>query len=481
MEQKVLKGLKALGKKAKAEEIAQAAGIEKVQAERFGYSLSQKGIVKLEKKIEKSIKATALGKVYLEKGLPEERVLYALKEGKLTLNELAKKTELTENEISACFSILKKNAWVTVCKECDGIALELTSLGKEQLKKESLLKSVVKGEADANLISEFKKRGLVEISTNAVYELELVKELGKLATSKTEHQLTHEMLKTGSWREKKFRAYDLQSEVPKVYAGKLHPLIVATNKIRRIFLELGFEETAGPLVESSFWNFDALFQPQDHPARDLADTFYLKNPKECSLPNNKIVEEVKKAHEQGTRNSRGWQYSWNRELAKKPVLRTHTTAVTVRQIAKIEPPAKVFSIGRVFRNETVDFKHLPEFTQVDGIVADENATFKDLLGYLKEFYYRIGFEKIRFRPSYFPYTEMSVEPEIFLKEKGIWLEMGGAGIFRPEVTEPLGVDVPVLAWGLSLERPVMLKLGLDDIRVFYYRNDVKWLREVPIL
>jgi len=244
-------------------------------------------------------------------------------------------------------------------------------------------------------------------------------------------------------------------------------------------LEMGFEEGYGPLVESSFWNFDALFQPQDHPARDLADTFYLKTPQQSQLPDAKIVENVKRAHEEGTDDSLGWRYSWSPDIAKQPILRTHTTAVSTRYLNKIKPPAKVFCIGRVFRNETADYSHLPEFTQIEGIVADEDVTFKDLLGYLKEFYWRLGFDKVRFRPAYFPYTEMSVEPEVWVESRQSWMELGGSGIFRPEVNEPLGIDVPVLAWGLGLDRILAMKLGLDDIRNFYYKNDVKWLRGVP--
>jgi phenylalanyl-tRNA synthetase alpha chain len=307
-----------------------------------------------------------------------------------------------------------------------------------------------------------------------------LKEDVKVSGASTVHQLTHEMLKNKSWKNQKFRKYDLNAQVPTVFGGRLHPLTIAKNKIRDIFLEFSFEEAEGPLVESTFWNFDALFQPQDHPARDLADTFYLKNPKQSKLPDKKIVAEVKKSHEQGTRGSTGWGYDWKEAVSKQPILRTHCTAVSARRLTQIEPPAKIFSIGRTFRNETLDYKHLPEFTQIDGIVADENVTFKDLLGYLKEFFYRMGFEKIRFRPAYFPYTEMSTEIEVWLEDRKEWIELGGSGIFRPEVCEPLGINVPVLAWGLSLERPIVMRLGLKDIRSFYYRNDLKWLREVPM-
>jgi phenylalanyl-tRNA synthetase alpha chain len=230
-------------------------------------------------------------------------------------------------------------------------------------------------------------------------------------------------------------------------------------------------------VESSFWCFDALFQPQDHPARELADTFYMKNPAKTVLP-KKIVPKVRSAHENGTAGSSGWGYKWSEDVSRRPVLRTHTTAVSARRRSELTPPAKVFCVDRAFRNETLDYKHLMEFHQVEGIVVSEDVTFNHLLGYLKEFYQRLGFDKVRFRPAYFPYTEMSVEPEVWMPSRKSWIELGGAGMFRPEVTEPLGIECPVLAWGLGLERPAMLALEMDDMRTFY-RNDADWLADAP--
>ncbi|MFH1424281.1 MAG: phenylalanine--tRNA ligase subunit alpha [archaeon] len=486
LEKKVLEGLQKLNGSGSASEVAKAGGIEKIQAERFGYSLSQKKLVELEKVEHEETKLTELGKQYAEAGLPEKHVLELLHKGAQPLVEIAKALNLTQNEISAVLGILKKSALVSAMPSDKGLMLEITSIGNEALKKgipsEVALKKATAGaELGKDELADLRKRGFVEVEKGASYNLKIIGEVGDLTAEDTVQQLTHEMLKSGSWKGKKFRKYDLNAEVPKVFGGKLHPLTIATNKIRKIYLQMGFEEADGPVVESSFWNFDALFQPQDHPCRDLADTFYLENPKESKLPDAKIVENVKNAHEKGVKNSSGWGYKWTPDIAKNPVLRTHCTAVSARWLSKVKPPAKVFSIGRTFRNETVDYKHLPEFTQIDGIVVDENATFKDHLGYLKEFFWRLGFEKIRFRPSYFPYTEMSVEPEVWMESIGEWIELGGSGIFRPEVTEPLGINVPVLAWGLSLERPIMLALGLKDIRYFYYKNDLKWLRETAYI
>jgi phenylalanyl-tRNA synthetase alpha chain len=241
------------------------------------------------------------------------------------------------------------------------------------------------------------------------------------------------------------------------------------RRVKRAFRDMGFEEMDGGIVESAFWNFDALFQPQDHPAREMADTFYLEGEEE--LPDKSLVAAVKKSHQEG------WKYEWSAKEARRRVLRTHTTALSARHLHMLGgvKAKKYFAVGRVFRNEATDFKHLAEFHQVEGIVAWEGATFRDLLGLLKEFYMRFGFEKVRFRPSYFPYTEPSVEIEVFFEEKKEWMELGGAGVFRPEMTKPLCGTYPVLAWGLSLERPLMIMEGLKDIRAFY-KNDLDWLR-----
>jgi phenylalanyl-tRNA synthetase alpha chain len=258
---------------------------------------------------------------------------------------------------------------------------------------------------------------------------------------------------------------------PNAPVGRAHPVTRMTKKIKSIMLELGFTEMDGSIAESSFWNFDALFQPQDHPARELADTFYLEG--SVPLPDDKkLVERVRKAHEEG------WKYKWEPKEAMRHVLRTHTTALSARYVSEIKDksPRKYFAIGRVFRNEATDYKHLAEFHQVEGIIAWEGAKFTDLLGVLREFYRKLGFEKIRFRPSFFPYTEPSLEIEVYFEERKQWMELGGAGIFRPEVSEPLAGIYPVLAWGLSLERPLMLGLELDDIRTLY-RNDLDFLQK----
>ncbi len=252
-------------------------------------------------------------------------------------------------------------------------------------------------------------------------------------------QLTPELLKSGAWKEKKFRPYRLDITPKPLYGTKIHPYRRLIEQMRQIFLEMGFTEIKGGIIQSSFWNFDALFQPpQDHPARDMQDTFHLGST--CQIP-AEYSGKVAAMHENGGDiDSCGWGGGiWDRELAGRNVLRTHTTSVTIKYLAdNPEPPVKAFCIDRAYRRETIDPTHTPEFEQLEGVVMDKDMSFADLLGLLAEFYHRMGgFEEVRFRPGYFPYTEPSVEPEVYVEGLG-WVELGGAGVFRKEVTEPLG-------------------------------------------
>jgi phenylalanyl-tRNA synthetase alpha chain len=292
------------------------------------------------------------------------------------------------------------------------------------------------------------------------------------------NQLTEAMLLSGSWREASFRPYDVQLETAPLYPGKAHPLRRVLEETRRAFLNMGFTEIRGPYTESAFWDFDALFQPQDHPAREMQDTFYCKRPDTFALPQRELVEVIRKTHEDGgSTGSTGWRYCWSEDKARRVVLRTHTTAVTVSAChLDSHPPQKVFTVGRVFRRESIDYKHLPEFHQVDGVIIDTHASFASLLGTLREFYFQMGFSEVKFRPDFFPYTEPSVGVFVRIPGHNEWLELGGAGVFRPEVVLPAGVDVPVLAWGLGLERLAMIRYNIRDIRQLYLSH-LDWLQQ----
>lgn len=289
-------------------------------------------------------------------------------------------------------------------------------------------------------------------------------------------QLTPEIIADGSWRNAVFKRYDVGLAAAPRWPGKEHPLQRVIGEIRRAFLEMGFEEVESPAIDTAFWVFDALFQPQDHPAREMQDTFYMAEPATGNLPDEQMVSRVARAHEDGgDTGSTGWRYRWDSEKARRLVLRTHTTAASIRALARDpRPPRKVFSIGKTFRRENTDQTHLAEFMQIDGIIIDERASLASLFGTLAAFYRKMGAEDVRFRPSFFPYTEPSAE--VFAKMGSLgWVEMCGAGIFRPEVTLPLGCRTPVLAWGGGVERIAMLRFGLDDIRKLYL-SDIEWLK-----
>lgn len=287
---------------------------------------------------------------------------------------------------------------------------------------------------------------------------------------KLETELTTEMILSGSWKSTPFKPYNFEALGQPQSAGCLHPLLKVRTDFRQIFLEMGFTEMpTNNFVESSFWNFDALFQPQQHPARDSHDTFFLDDPQNSENFPQEYLSKVKIVHSKGGYGSQGYGYDWSLDEAMKNVLRTHTTAVSARMLyglAKDFKPTKYFSIDRVFRNETLDATHLAEFQQVEGVIADYNLTLGDLIGVLHTFFERLGMTEIKFKPAYNPYTEPSME--IFCYHQGLqkWIEIGNSGMFRPEMLLPMGLPekVNVIAWGLSLERPTMIKYGINNIR-----------------
>ena len=266
-------------------------------------------------------------------------------------------------------------------------------------------------------------------------------------------------------------ALDVEADAARIHAARTHPLHDVISEIRETFVTLGFEEIAGAMVQPAFWNFDALFTPQDHPAREMQDTYYVRGGRVDANPLN--VEEVARTHQ------KCWRYRWDPDRAAESVLRTHTTCVTIQHLARARPErARLFSLGRVFRNEKPSYKHLVEFHQVEGVVADPTVSLRDLMGIQREFYHRMGLKKVKFWPTFFPYTEPSLQSMVYNETLHKWVELFGMGIFRPEVTGPLGIRDPVLAWGGGIERIAMMRYDMDDVRDFY-RNDLGWLRGVP--
>lgn len=503
LEKKVLKALRDVP--ISPEEVAQKTGLDISSVMSAGDGLSRKGLVIIKESFEEMIALEEEGKSYTSNGLPERHAADFLAKNKREASVADLKKNLPKIDVSIAIQWLIKKGLGGVQKGGivflnkgraqhpekvewpDEKMLDVLAEAGNPISKSELLSRLQVSEAESNkALGWLKSRQDVITIKEAVMRSISLTDAGRKIVSKgfkdeeSIGQITHELLKNKNWDGGSFRAYDLNVDVSPAMPAKLHPLTRMMEEIRDIFISMGFTEIDGPLVESSFWNFDALFVPQDHPAREMQDTFYLEKPNNANLPDDDVVKQVREAHENGGgTGSTGWGYKWDAELAGHTLLRTHTTSTTIRHLAKKEPlPIKVFSIGRVFRKERISFKHLPEFHQIEGIVVGE-VTFSNLLGVLKEFYKRMGFDKIRFRPAYFPYTEPSLEVEVFFEKKNTWIELGGAGIFRPEVTEPLGIKQPVLAWGLGLERLAMLRLDLTDIRAFY-KSDVEWLRSLPL-
>jgi phenylalanyl-tRNA synthetase alpha chain len=417
--------------------------------------LKLKGLAEIKETEKISLKLGANGLDAIKNGLPERKIVNEIKDHPKSFEEIR---NLLKSEFNAGIANAKKNNWIQIESKED--------------KNTISLKGDVSVSADEKII---KFIGENEKLKNEIEDLDALSSLKKrpdfiienITKSKT-ISLTEKAKEIDL--ESSSEAIDVEAKVPSTHAARIHPLKETINEIREIFVSLGFSEVLGNLSQSSFWNFDALFTPQDHPAREMQDTFYIKDIKAGKFASSKQITNVSRSHKLG------WRYDWNISEAQKMVLRTHTTCVTIKHLAdnKLDE-ARIFSLGRVFRNEKVSYKHLAEFNQVEGVVIGNTVTLRDLMGLQEEFYRRIGLTKIKFWPTFFPYTEPSLQSMVYNDRLGKWIELFGMGIFRPEVTKPLGISKPVLAWGGGIERIAMLKYGVDDVREFY-NNNLNWLR-----
>lgn len=413
---------------------------------------------------------TEEGQEYLQNGLPEKNLVDLLSKGPISFDAARKKIK----SFDIALQWIKKKQLAEVKKG------KLYLLKKVNFEEQDALSKISEGkDVDERVLKILIERKLVE---KISHEIEA---LAKEIEGKEIVQLTPNLIKTGLWRKAKgFAPYDTKI-VPtkKIFPGKPHPYRQIVNDLRHKLIGLGFVEARGPMVESEFWNFDALFMPQEHPARtSMHDAFVVKTDSQSKVLEKDLWERVKATHEFGwITGSKGWG-SWNFSLARRLVLRSQTTAVSARRLASLKRgdiPHKMFIIDRVFRHDVIDAKHLIDFDHCEGIVVGKNLNFRNLLGYLKETCRMLGIEKLNFKPSYFPFTEPSAE--IYAQIKGLgWVEIGGAGMMRPEVTIPLGVEEPVLAWAFGITRLAMIRLGISDIRQIYSDN-IQWLREKSLV
>lgn len=492
------KVLPALEKHKSTAEICSATGLKEVEVTRALQWLENKKLASVSTQSQEVVLLDKNGELYRKTGLPERRFLHALGDREMSVDRIAERAKLSRDELNVCLGLLRRKALVHISKD-KGLKAKITEQGSAVMKKEFLEEkllnktfpltlSTLAPEEKAAVQALKQRKNILRIEQQKTRTAEL-QPLGKqlielgVRDEQVIDALNPKIILSGEWKKKPLRRYDVTVQVPKTSGSRRHFVSEAINRIKKIWLEMGFQEMTGSIVQPAFWNLDALFIPQDHPAREMQDTFYLKQPNKAFLP-KELVPAIKAVHEHGGRTgSTGWQQPWSEEKAKELLLRTHNTVLSAQKIAQLtekDMPAKFFSVQKVFRNETLDWKHLFEFHQVEGIVIDPKANLRHLQGYVREFFLKMGFKDVRLRPSHFPYTEPSMEVDVLHPGRNEWVELGGAGIFRPEVVQPLlGKNIPVLAWGLGMERIITDYYQINDLREIY-RNDLHQIKEAKI-
>jgi phenylalanyl-tRNA synthetase alpha chain len=472
------------------DELSSTSGLSLDQVRRGIEWLKAKRFIEVEESYSLKVSLGKEGKSAVADGLPERKLVQFLKVHAGTA-EISSVSKALGAEFPVALGNAKKIGWVNVQKNQIHVTEKIDSPEPEEqlLKKLDQSDGILQDTLSKNeleTLSILKKRHAGFVTENHEKAVRIrLSDSGKNVLQTIDEneieQLTPESLRKGAWKGKRLRALDVVSPAPPIFPGRRHPMRLFMDEVREAFISLGFEEILGPLAQTALWNFDALFIPQQHSAREMQDTFYLSNSIGDLRSYGAEMSAIKSAHETGAdTGSKGWGYAWSEKEASRVVLRTHTTAVTVSYLAEKKPEeARVFSVGRVFRNEKSNYKHNPEFYQIEGVMVGEMLNLRNLIYILSKFYSKLGFNEIKFWPTFFPYTEPSLQTMVYRKDTGKWMELGGMGVFRPEVTLPLDVKNPVLAWGLSLDRLVMLRYGLSDIRQLFGAN-LEWLRNVKV-
>jgi phenylalanyl-tRNA synthetase alpha chain len=432
---------------------------------------------------------TELGLFQAHNGVPAQRMFKFLKEhGAHSLPEIARELNLEQREVGSAFGQLSK-VGVFGMDENKRAALLADSLpdtfdivksllvraqegplseGDLSTEEKKLMKSISKKRGASMVPFKIVEREVVAytLTTSGEQVRQMLLQAG--LTGEELGSLTPSMLSNGSWKGKTFRSYSLSTPPGRVLVGRKNPYGEYLRWVKDKLISLGFEEFDGPLVESEFWNGDALFMPQFHSARDIHDVYYVENASHAAHIEQPYLDQVAAVHENGwTTGSRGWGYTFDREFTRRQVMRSQGTVLSAKTLPHAQVPGKYFGVVRCFRYDQVDATHGADFYQTEGIVLGEDVNLKTLLGLLKMFAEEVaGAEEIRYVPGYFPFTEPSIEVHIKHPVLG-WFELGGSGIFRPEVTKAMGVDVPVLAWGLGIDRMALMHLGLNDLRELF--------------
>ncbi|MBI5635828.1 phenylalanine--tRNA ligase subunit alpha [Candidatus Micrarchaeota archaeon] len=467
-EQRVLSALKAGGLDSVS--IAKKTGLEQSTLGSVLAKLDADGLVALEKSEESKLELTGEGRKYSKQELPERRLIGAIK-ARMLLDDAVKKAGLAAGEKGIALSWARKNNWIAISSEGGKAFVQKT--GDNESADERALKEISggkKGRADVLAAKNLVARSLVKVIGEKSFSAKLTKKGAAQLTGAHDAggnkgvvtSLTAQILKSGEWKGRQFAEYDLNTLVSPVSISKKHFYKEFLNRMKMHLVGMGFREIRSTLVETEFWNMDALFMPQDHPAREIHDIFRLNY--KGILPHPGLTDKVVEAHERGLAGSRGWGYKYSKDKASQVIARSHDTGISARElVSNLKCPDKVFFVAHVFRPDEIDWKHFIEFNQLGGYVVDESISLPQLMGYLKSFAVDVcGAKNVKFAPSYFPFTEPSCE--MMAEINGKWVELGGAGIFRPEMLAALGVDKPVIAWGLGLDRLAMLYLGINDMR-----------------
>jgi phenylalanyl-tRNA synthetase alpha chain len=500
----ILNYLRSIARPLTPQSISKALGLNDTTVRSLLMSLRARKLVKdYESSSIQFYQLTPEGQRFAKNGLPEVRLVSLLTKwgGEASLSSLSQNKILNSTEQQLALGWARRNGWITLSKRgnetwmyLSPTALAASSTHPLQLALNAAAESgqLREDQVDFNaktwkaIQRDFEKRQLAELVTQQTMTVTITPEghraLDISALQKDMIQdLTPVLIKSGQWQKHDFLPYNLQAPTSPLYPGKKHPYIEFINRVRRILIGLGFQEAEGPLVELEFWNNDALFMPQDHVAREVHDMYHIKTPKgPGTVKNHTIFEQVAKTHENGWKTgSTGWQYKYSFDVARQLVMRSQTTAVSVRYLVEHQQaPLRMFSIGRNFRPEKFDATHSAEFNQCEGIIGGKGLSLRDLMGYLRAIAEGVGIKKLKFKPGFFPFTEPSIEGFIFIPGLG-WKEALPGGIFRPEVTLPLGIDFPVLAWGIGIDRLAMAALGINDIRELVTR-DLGWLRRASL-
>ncbi|MCL1992550.1 MAG: phenylalanine--tRNA ligase subunit alpha [Spirochaetes bacterium] len=480
--------------------------------------LAAKGLItELRRETAVFFELTALGEEWREKGSPEERMLDLVRRrvkaqggpeaSPLQMKDCAEVLGMAEKDVGGAFGKLSKAGVLKMDGDKNIIPglppqafddPENPAFSQFSIMKHLMEKTVAAGglialsalneEERDFMAGRSKKRGAADAPYRELDRVTVVygfaPDAERLAdclrdegiTGEETGALTVEMLESGSWKGKKFRSYNVQTPPTRLTVGRTNPYAQFLENVKDKLASLGFEEFDGSLVETEFWNSDALFMPQFHSARDIHDAYRIAEPEMAREIEEPWLSNVAAAHENGgNTGSTGWNYAFDRDFTRRLILRSHGTVLSARTLPAAKIPGKYFGIVRCFRYDRVDATHLPDFYQTEGIVLGEDVNLCTLLGMLEMFALEVaGAKEVKYVPGYFPFTEPSVEVHVKHPVLG-WFELGGSGIFRPELTESLGVHVPVAAWGIGIDRMALMALGLNDLRNLF-SSDIESVR-----